>query len=237
GFTTRVNGRPVKANVEQRVVAGGVDRTALLRERGIPLAPFRESTNRALDRLPRAQWDELVSAGLAEIEEYDAGQGMQQHLSPRWALQTKFYWDQIFPARAETLIEHRYRPIVGGNVATMLGSPEAANEPWVAEYQRKYCMDQQFLAAIERARRESADPERFPFSEERIDYILETGANWAGPIKQFRLVVDKGAPQSLVSFCGEGVRKIGATQYEMRKSDFVPRGNVSVLIVKRTGGQ
>src|SRR5437016_13663091 len=33
-FATRANGQPVKAEVEQRVVAAGVDRTALLRELG-----------------------------------------------------------------------------------------------------------------------------------------------------------------------------------------------------------
>ena len=35
------------------------------------------------------------------------------------------------------------------------------------------------------------------------------------PIGRFRLVVDKGAPGNLVSFCGEGVRKISPTRFEM----------------------
>src|SRR5262245_25662759 len=232
-FTTRVNGQPVNATPEQRAFAGGIDYTALLRERGIPLAPHLQSTNRALDRLPRQQWDELVAAGLAAIEEYDAGQGMQQHLAARWALRTNYYWEQVFPARAETVIEHRYRPSVGASAGTMLGSPAAAKEPWFAEYQGKYCMDGQFLAAIERTRQGTDDGAWAPFREERIDYILETGANWAGPIGAFRLVVDKGDPDSMISFCGEGVRKIGPTQFEMRKRDFLPRGNLSVLILKQ----
>ena len=63
--------------------------------------------------------------------------------------------------------------------------------------------------------------------------MLSTGANWSGPIRRFRVVVDKGAPGNLVSFCGEGVRKISPTQFEMRKTDFVPNGNLSVLILKR----
>ena len=57
-------------------------------------------------------------------------------------------------------------------------------------------------------------------------------SNWAGPIKDFRLVVDKGSPDNLVSFCGQGVRRIGPTQFEMKKSDFTPQQDLAVLILK-----
>ena len=86
---------------------------------------------------------------------------------------------------------------------------------------------------MDRAKKAAKSEFGGPFTEERIDYILKTGANWSGPIKDFRLVVDKGDPSSLISFCGEGVKKIGATQFEMRKTDFMPEGNLSVLILKR----
>ena len=76
-FTTTVNGQPVASKVEQRVLAAGLDRTQLLRTLGIPLAPHLASTNAALDALPPDKWEELVRLGLAEIEEYDAGQGMK----------------------------------------------------------------------------------------------------------------------------------------------------------------
>lgn len=235
GFTTLVNGQPVRTQVEQRVTAHGIDRTRMLRELGVPLAPHLAATNEALDKLPRDKWDPLVKAGLAEVEEYDAGKGMEQHLAARWTLHTTFYWEQTFPANAETVIAHRYQPSVGGTVQTAVGASLAEAEDWIADYKRKYCMDATFLAAVKRAPR-AADNSFPPFSEERIDYILSTGANWSGPIRDFRLVVDKGAPDNLVSFCGEGVKKIGPTQFEMRKTDFVPQGNFSVLILKRLGG-
>ena len=72
-----------------------------------------------------------------------------------------------------------------------------------------------------------------PFSEQRIEYVLKTGGNWAGPIKQFRLVVDKGDPDSLVSFCGEDVRKISQTEFEMKQTDFTPDEDLAILILKR----
>jgi hypothetical protein len=45
--------------------------------------------------------------------------------------------------------------------------------------------------------------------------------------------VDKGDRDSLVSFCGDGVKKIAPTQFEMRRKDYTPQGNFAVLILKR----
>jgi hypothetical protein len=70
------------------------------------------------------------------------------------------------------------------------------------------------------------------WSQTTISYILTTGANWRDPIGRFRLVVDKGAPQNLVSFCGENVRQISPTTFEMVKTNFVPRRNLDILIAK-----
>jgi len=232
-FSTIADGRTISTQVEQRVYAAGLDRTAMLRELGIPLAPHLEATRAALDALPREKWDDLIRIGVAEIETFDVGQGMKDHLAARWALQTTFYWEQTFRAKAETAIEHRYRPSVGGSVQTSLGSPSAAKEAWYEDYKQNYCLDREFMSAIERARREAKSQYGAPYSEERIEYILKTGANWAGPIKDFRLVVDKGEASNLVTFCGKGIRKIGATQFEMRRTDFTPDKDLHVLILKR----
>ena len=105
-----------------------------------------------------------------------------------------------------------------------------AKEDWYKDYLRKYCMDARFLGAIERAK-QVAKSDYPPLEEERIAYILTSGRNWAGPIQSFRLVVDKGDPQNLVSFCGDGVKKIAPTQFEIRKADYVPGTDLDVLIL------
>jgi hypothetical protein len=233
GFATTVDGKPVKTQVEQHVFAAGIDRTQLLTSLGIPLAPHLAATNEALDRLPHEKWDELVRIGLAEIEEYDIGKGMAKHLSARWGLRTTFYWEQTFAAKAETLVEHRYRPSVGGSVQTSLGSPASAKEAWYDEYKRKYCLDRDFFATIDRLRKAAKSEFGPPYSEERIDYILRTGANWSGPIGQFHLTIDKGDASSLVGFCGAGVKKTGDTKFEMSKTNFTPDGDLAVLILKK----
>jgi hypothetical protein len=235
GFATTVNGKPVRTQVEQHVIAAGIDRTQLLLSLGIPLAPHLAATNEALDRLPHEKWDELVRIGLAEIEEYDIGKGMTKHLAARWGLRTTFYWEQTFAAKAETIVEHRYRPSVGGSVQTSLGSPSSAKEAWYDEYKRKYCLDSDFFATIDRLRKAAKSEFGPPYSEERIDYILRTGANWSGPIGQFHLTVDKGEPGSLVSFCGQGIKKTGDTKFEMTKTNFSPDGDLAVLILKKMG--
>jgi len=236
-FTTRVNGKPISMQVEQRVTAVGIDRTQYLRNLGIPFAPQLQSTNQALDRLPQDKWNELLRLGLAEIEEYDVGKGMQKHLAARWGLSTTFYWEQTFPAGKETIIEHEYKPSVGGSVQTNLGAPYALKESWYADYLRKYCIDKDFLATIAQLRQANKSEFGPPYSEQRIDYILKTGANRSGPIKDFHLVVDKDDAASLVSFCGDGVKKTSPTQFEMRKSDFSPDGDLSVLILNKISKQ
>lgn len=235
GFATTVNGKPVKTQVEQHVFAAGIDRTQLLLSLGIPLAPHLAATNEALDRLPPEKWDELLRIGLAEIEEYDIGKGMAKHLAARWGLRTTFYWEQTFAAKAETIVEHRYRPSVGGSVQTSLGSPASVKDAWYDEYKRKYCLGSEFFASIDRLRKAAKSEFGPPYGEERIDYILRTGANWSGPIGQFHLTVDKGDPGSLVSFCGQGIKKTGDTKFEMTKSNFTPDGDLAVLILKKMG--
>jgi hypothetical protein len=236
-FTTTVNGKPVKTQVEQHVFAAGIDRTQLLTSLGIPLAPHLKATNEALDRLAREKWDDLIRLGLAEIEVYDLGKGRAKHLSARWSLRTTFYWEQTFPAKAETLIDHRYRPSVGGSVQTSLGAPSAVKEAWYDEYKRKYCLGSEFFAAVEGLRKAAKSEFGPPYSEARIDYILRTGANWSGPIGQFHLTVDKGETGSLVSFCGQGVKKTSDTKFEMSKTDFSPDGDLAVLILKKASAK
>jgi hypothetical protein len=231
GFATTVNGRPVATGLEQKVSALGLDRTELLRALKIPLAPHLPATNEALDRLPADKQAELLRLGLAEINEFDDGHGMQKHLEARWALRTTYFWEQTFPAHTELMVEHRYQPSVGGSVQTSLGSSDVTKQDWFQRYKTKYCMDGGFLDAVDKARKTAKSEFGAPYSEERIAYILKTGANWSGPIKEFHLVVDKGDADSLVSFCGQDVKKISPTQFEMRKADFSPENDLNVLIL------
>lgn len=66
--------------------------------------------------------------------------------------------------------------------------------------------------------------------ERRISFDLGAGAPTA-PLRQFRLVVDKGKPTRLVSFCLADLKKISPTAFEMRAADFRPSGVLRVLLL------
>jgi Domain of unknown function (DUF4424) len=230
-FRTSVDGRPVTAKLERKATINGRDHRALLERFGVPVAP--ESINEAtaaMDRLPPARQAELVRLGLAGQEEYDAGKGMEKHLIPLWTVEDRYWWTQAFPARRDVQIDHRYVPGAGGSVDTFVAFPEYRKTAESRAMAAKYCVDKATIATVDKRRNKGLEGPMMP--QRNVDYILTTGANWAKPIGDFRLVVDKGNPKNLVSFCGEGVRKISPTRFEMRKRNWRPTHDLHVLIIE-----
>jgi hypothetical protein len=227
-FATRVDGAAVAMQVERKAKLKGRDVTATLAALRIPVGG--EGTGKALDALPPAEGRRLEQIGLAGVDEYDVGKGMERHLYPLWTVAETWYWEQVFPAGRDLRVEHDYRPGTGGSVGTALAEPDFRRSPEGRQMIARYCADATFLAGIDRLRR-AATPEYPILPEQRVSYILTTGANWRAPIGDFRLVVDKGAPENLLSFCGEGVRKISPTQFEIRRSHWRPDKDLHVLIV------
>ena len=225
-FSTIVNGAPVNTEIEQRATVDGRDRTDFLKRYGVSLDGSRSQ----LDKLPNDTWDKLTSAGVAySAQHYFEGNPTEKQRTALWTVQTIYYWNQTFPARAEMTIEHRYRPIVGGYGGGMdwnkTWSDMRPGDELFSDYRKKYCIDRDFVrSAMEKARHQT-------WGEKWISYILTTGGNWAGPIGEFRLVVDKGDPSNLVSFCADGVRKISPTEFEVRKKNFKPSKDLNVLIL------
>lgn len=68
--------------------------------------------------------------------------------------------------------------------------------------------------------------------ERRIAFDIGAGAP-ASPIKSFRLVVDKGKQDRLVSFCLDNLKRLSATAFEMRATNFHPTGLLRVLSIGR----
>lgn len=233
-FKTEVEGKRVETKIERRVISFGLDRTALLEELKVPLAPTWSQTVKALDALPDATKAKLLELGLVRPDEYDAGKGWEKHLAPLdWTLKTTYYWTQTFPAKRDLKVEHHYSPSVGTSLGTLLGyvNPDAYVKRQLANMERDYCMDASFKAAVAKAPKvkNTTSP---ALSEARIGYILKTGANWNGPISSFTLTVDKGSPNNLISFCGNGVKKIGPTTFQMQAKDFWPEEDLNILILK-----
>jgi hypothetical protein len=232
-FETSVEGRPVRTEVERRAVLRGVDRTDLLRSLGIPIAYYGDQQQEtalaeALRVLPVAGRRRLLAEGL--VRELPMGDEPAM-TEPLWTVKETWYWDQVFPAGRNVVIEHRYRPGDGGTVGTALAIRSHRESDEGRARIARYCMDSAFLGAIDRiAEREGTEIPSI--SEVWVSYILTTGAGWRSPIGEFRLVVEKQRPEDLVSFCGEGVRLISPTQFEMRRRDWRPDRNLDVLFLR-----
>ena len=126
-----------------------------------------------------------------------------------------YLWEQVFPAGKPLVVEHRYqtRPTVGFFYAGQ-------------ELAEAYCLEPELQARIEAKHK----AKEF-WGMQEVGYILSTGNNWKGPIGNFRLVLDKLRRDTLVSLCGEGIRKTSPTQFEMVKQDFRPQKDLAILFI------
>ena len=221
-FITWVDGYAVHTEVEKRAVVGEADVTARLAALGVPLNPYGQDTLDALQALSETVREALAAEGLVSL----GGDAGNRWAWPEWTLKTTHYWTQYFPPGEEMEIRHIYAPAVGGTTVTMVGNPQIDWDVPDDGYAQTYCVDEAVTAA---ARRGWASG--LHYSETWLDYVLVTGANWSGPIRDFRLVVDKGSTDNLVAFCAEGVTRISPTQFEVRRTNYTPTRDLNVLIL------
>jgi hypothetical protein len=233
-FETTIDGEPVEATLHEYAYAAGVDRTKLLRQLDLPLVPISEAASAATDALDEEARAELLHLGMLTPDEFDAGEGWEKHFWPAWSYKATYTWEGEFPAGELVTVEHRYTPSVGGTAGVgFLSDAQDGYDP-ARDYLEKYCTDEPFLAAVRKTLTDPGEPWSAPFTENWISYILSTGGNWGGgAIGRFRLVVDKGSPDNLVSFCGDDITKTGPTTFEMVEEDFWPQQELDILILER----
>lgn len=235
GFEVTIDGVAIKPQLEQKVFALGIDIGADLKAQNVPFHPFGDAAQAALAKLPQAVADDWVDRGIIVEDTADDGSGMKTVYEPFWQLRSTYWWRSTFPAKKAVRVAHRYKPSVGGSSSVSFFY-DGKFQGQYAAYKTRYCMDHTFENAIRKAVKE--DPDGTPkYFENRIAYILTTGGNWAtGAIGKFKLTVDKGNPKSLVSFCGDNVKKVGPTTFEMTAQDFYPERDIDILLVEPSDG-
>lgn len=236
GFATTFNGAPVEAELHQYVFSNNIDYTKLLKNLGVPLEPFGEATYTALEGLGEDDARNLARLGLVYYSEYDDGSGWQSEIVPIWTLKSTYSWEATFKPGISDVV-HTYRPSVGGTVATTFipkeGDDYAAERH--ADYVKKYCVEDSLVAAVRKHGEDMDGWTHYPYYENWISYIWSTGNNWSGSIGKFTLTVDKGSADNFVSFCGENVKKIGPTTFQMTATDWWPPYDreLEILLLKR----
>ncbi|MGX9177343.1 DUF4424 domain-containing protein [Mesorhizobium sp. BHbdii] len=230
GFEVTIDGVAAKPQLEQKAFALGIDISAELKAQNVPLYPFGDAARAVLAKLPQAVADDWVDRGIIIEDTADDGSGMKTVYVPFWQLRSTYWWRSTFPANKAVHVAHRYKPSVGGTSSVSFFY-DGQFQGQYAAYKTRYCMDDTFENAIRKAAKNNPDgtPKYF---ENRIAYILTTGGNWAtGAIGKFKLTVDKGDPKNLVSFCGENVRKVGPTRFEITAENFYPEHDIDILLL------
>lgn len=224
-FRTTVDGKPLALEIVEQAFFKGKDVTARLSALKIPLNYRATKFDEAVKKAPKAERDKLVAEGLLRD---DAAEGAHFYTA-QWSLRTSVTRMQTFPAKATVTVEHEYAPLLGGSVGGGLTASQRQND-WFKDEQRKFCIDKEWLASFDKRMQKTEN--RDTYGEIWLGYVLTTGANWKGPIGDFRLVVDKGTPDALVSFCADGVKKISPTQFEIRQKNFTPMKDLEILLVE-----
>lgn len=229
-FKTLVDGKAVDYKIVTQAVMNGEDITSLLDKVGLRInAQWKDGVKPDATLATRdiAARDKLLALGAFKNE----GTPAEPFYMQQWTVQTSVTRSQVFKAGATVKVQHRYKPLVGGSVAGNL-SPEYRKEEWAKQHLAKYCIEDSWIKSFDRELpKHATESNPTGYNEIWLGYVLKSGANWKGPIRDFRLVVDKGQPDSLVSFCAEGVKKISPTQFEIKKRDFEPTQDLNVLIV------
>jgi len=158
---------------------------------------------------------------------------------------------QVFPKGRITSVVHEYTPAVGGgipyyNYKTMkdalleISSNEASRkehgyflnctdvndalnnlEDWIEFMQNEKSLD-------------PSDEEnywQYLVRYSTLGYILKTGKNWKGPIKNFELKVTADFPFFL-NTCFPGLERTSETSYEFKATDYVPEKNIYLMFHK-----
>ena len=236
-FQTTVDG--VRADLEMRQIISVVgdpsqrDITERLRQLGWPVEYWTDYIFRRdiLGNLSDADKQRYLAEGLlkARVAEGD--------VVPNWQISTHVTRTQIFPAGKTVEVQHSYKPYIGSSIGGgLLKKYRTERNSGFQRYAAHYCIDRTFLKTFDRKMREQERVAKKTgnsgmFAELWLSYILSSGANWRGPIGDFRLVVDMDKPDYMVSFCMDGVKKISPTQLEVRKTNFEPKGDLDILFV------
>lgn len=246
GFTATVDGAPVTVTQDRLAVieppweedrplaaaydTPGRDVTADLLRLGLPLTTDGRAAAAALLALTPAERAEAVTLGLGDFYSYDGENGPQTDAYPFWSVVLRYHWTQTFPAGARVKIAHAYQNLPAGGLFTWEDPPV---EDYHADEQARYCIDAGTSKAIARTiRYQDAGETYFMGSAWYIAYVLRTANSWAGPIGTFRLTLDKGAPDNIISLCAEGVSKTGPTTFVIEKTNYTPARDLEILVVR-----
>lgn len=141
-------------------------------------------------------------------------------------IQETAYWELVFPAGKEIEVTHEYKPFTG-----WVYQPSSVIDRSQVNGLFKNgaaCMDDKTLQSITKMYQKGEAMPNLWIGD--VEYILGTGRNWKGPIKDFKLILKKDMPEQRVSLCFPGKPvKTSPTTIEFAQKNFVPQDKLYVI--------
>lgn len=139
---------------------------------------------------------------------------------PRFTLNEYFVWQQAFPARRSVQIRHAYAPSLS------TGVPQPSTY-LLESYAKDTCIEPGTKTSMQRREGQSG------LAWANLRYVLTTGKNWNGPIKDFQLTIRKQAASDILSLCFDGeLKKVDPLTFQFTQANFVPMRDLNILFVR-----
>jgi len=206
-FKLSVNGKPLKTKRKLVVLLDGVQDIS--------------------EKAHKLGWDEDSLSSFLESQELPKGKKplptawFDKSGEPRFTLHEYFIWQQPFAAGKSVTIHHSYTPSIS------TGVPQMAADI-IRAYEKETCLDKNAQAGVKKRERE------FGVGWAHLGYILVTGNNWQGPIKEFHLTIKKQKASDLLSLCfDDELKKTGPLTFEFHTQNFRPTRNLNVLFIRK----
>jgi len=228
GWHVWVEGKELQYQTEVKVAVNGVDYATLLRKLAIDIESFGHFNQRPdgqisseIQKLPKAQQEELTRAGLVE-------DGI-----PGWTVLKTYHWQQRFPAHKILHVKHEYSPELGLEHLDLANLQGKIGEPFAKLSDS--CVDPALRKVlIEAVPNDNGFGGGGFINPVWVDYILTTANTWKTPIKDFELVIEKPKPerheQYYVSLCWDGkVERRSDGTFVAHAANFVPKRELRVM--------
>lgn len=150
-----------------------------------------------------------------------------------WKVAETIYWQQAFPAGRGNNVQHDYKTFVGHTYTVFYHEkrissdlPLAATANSQKESDHEACLDDETRKAIDKriASKIQKGYAWVSVTLDDVEYVLGTGRNWKGPIRDFKLKIIKESADQMVSLCFPGKpKKLSPTVLEFSQENFLPQ--------------
>lgn len=223
-FSVTVDGQAVHFDTKKQALLNGKDISAALIKAGIPLEPTLVNDGCFEDQCP-----DKSNAWQARAKQLGL---LDKNGHALWQKQVVYYWTETFPAGKTISVKHEYTPATG----YFLGSRGTYRKDFQDQFHinlADFDNHKSFVQWIKNFWATIGKDGQLPPYYYNVQYILTTGANWAGPIAHFKLNLnypEKGAV-AYNHFYGDDPATIMQTkgQVSIDLKDFTPKQDLNIL--------